>query len=117
MKVFSKDVDGNDFFLFFDYIVMDKLVKNFYVIDKYKKFVIVVLISGNKRWEFYDEYLLKIFKGIVVLGICVYVVGCKFYNVLLMMMDGDVIGNVISDGIFNLYKIVFYFDGDYFMVI
>ncbi|XP_061166535.1 tripartite motif-containing protein 55-like [Saccostrea echinata] len=116
LKIICKDQEDHDLFSFPDYIAMDKSAKNLFVTDKYKGSVIAVTTSGEKRWEFRDEGLLKNPKGIAVLGTRVYVAGCKSHNVLLMTTDGDVIGNMISDGISNPHKIALHSDGDHLMV-
>jgi DNA-binding beta-propeller fold protein YncE len=116
LKVICKDPAGHDLLSFPDYIAMDKSGKNLYVTDKYRRSVIAITSSGEKRWEFQDEDTLKNPKGIAVLGTRVYVAGNKSHNVLLMTTDGDVIGNIISDGISYPHKISLHSDGDYLMV-
>ena len=69
-----------------------------YVTDKYKKSVIAITMDGDKRWEC-TYHGLKNPRGIAVYSNRVYVAGCRSHSVVLLNTDGEIIGDIIIEGI------------------
>ena len=72
--------------------------RSLYVTDKYKKSVIGITMEGDKRWEC-TYHGLKNPRGIAVYNNRIYVAGCRSHSVVLMNTDGEIIGDIIIEGI------------------
>lgn len=104
LKVISKDNVGHNLFFFPEYIVLDRTAGNMYVTDRYKKTVVALTTQGEKLWEIrYDG--LKLPKGIALHGNRLFVAGNRSHNVLVVNMDGEVLGDVVIDDLANPNKI------------
>lgn len=76
-----------------------------YVTDRYKKTVIALTTQGEKLWEIrYDG--LKMPKGIALHGNRLFVAGNKSHNILMINTEGEIMGDVIVEGVNNPHKIV-----------
>lgn len=115
LKTIARDMAGNDYFNFPDYVAMDKATKNIYVTDRYRKSISCLTSLGEKRWEIrYDN--LKGPRGIAVYGSKVFVAGCRSHTVVQLNIDGDILGDVISEGISYPTKIVVHPNGENMLV-
>ena len=105
LKVISKDNIGHNLFFFPEYIVLDRIAKCMYVTDRYKKTVIALTTHGEKLWEIrYDG--LKFPKGIALHGNRLFIAGNKSHNILMVNTEGEIMGDVIVEGLSNPHKIV-----------
>ena len=105
LKVISKDNVGHNLFFFPEYCVLDRTAGCLYVTDRYKKTVIALTTQGEKLWEIrYDG--LKMPKGIALHGNRLFVAGCKSHNILMINTDGEILGDIIVEGVSNPHKIV-----------
>ncbi|XP_060586864.1 E3 ubiquitin-protein ligase TRIM56-like [Ruditapes philippinarum] len=105
LKVISKDNVGHNLFFFPEYIVLDRTAGCMYVTDRYKKTVIALTTQGEKLWEIrYDG--LKLPKGIALHGNRLFVAGNKSHNILMVNTEGEIMGDVIVEGVNNPHKIV-----------
>ncbi|KAL3857538.1 hypothetical protein ACJMK2_012193 [Sinanodonta woodiana] len=98
MKALSRDKNGVELFYFPDYVAFDNAGRNLYVTDKYRKSVISLTSEGDKRWEL-NYSMLKNPRGIAVHGNRVFVAGSRSHNILLMTTEGEIIGDIILEGI------------------
>ena len=105
LKVISKDSVGHNLFFFPEYVVLDRTASCMYVTDRYKKTVIAVSTQGDKLWEIrYDG--LKQPKGICLHGNRLFVAGCKSHNIIMINTDGEILGDVIVEGVSNPHKLL-----------
>ncbi|XP_060586824.1 transcription intermediary factor 1-alpha-like [Ruditapes philippinarum] len=98
IKSLARDRTGVELFFFPDYVAMDSAGRHLFVTDKYKKSVIGLTMEGEKRWECSYSGL-KNPRGICVVGNRIYVAGCRSHSVVLLSTDGEIIGDVIVEGI------------------
>ncbi|WAR01468.1 TRI45-like protein [Mya arenaria] len=98
IKSLARDRTGVELFFFPDYVAMDTAGRNLFVSDKYKKSVIGLTMDGEKRWEC-SYHGLKNPRGICVVGPRVYVAGCRSHSVVLLSTEGEIVGEVIVEGI------------------
>lgn len=105
LKIINKDNVGHNLFFFPEYIVLDRTAGCMYITDRYKKTVIALTTQGEKLWEIrYDG--LKMPKGIALHGNRLFVAGNKSHNILMVNTEGEIMGDVIVDGVSNPHKIV-----------
>lgn len=115
LKTIARDMAGNDYFNFPDYVAMDKNTRNIYVTDRYRKSISCITALGEKRWEIrYDN--LKVPRGIAVYGSKVFVAGCRSHTIVQLNIDGDILGDIISEGISYPTKIVVHPNGENILV-
>ena len=106
---------GNDYFNFPDYVALDKATKNIYVTDRYRKSISCITALGEKRWAIrYDN--LKVPRGIAVYGSKVFVAGCHSHTVVQLNIDGDILGDIVSEGISYPTKVVVHPNGENILV-
>ncbi|XP_045171868.2 uncharacterized protein LOC123533941 isoform X2 [Mercenaria mercenaria] len=98
IRSLSRDRTGVELFFFPDYVAIDNAGRHLYVTDKYKKSVIGITMEGEKRWECSYQGL-KNPRGICAVGNRIYVAGCRSHTVVLLSTDGEIIGDVIIEGI------------------
>lgn len=115
LKTIARDMAGNDYFNFPDYVALDKATKNIYVTDRYRKSISCITALGEKRWEIrYDN--LKVPRGIAVYGSKVFVAGCRSHTVVQLNIDGDILGDIVSEGISYPTKVVVHPNGENILV-